>query len=97
MPSMSFYTDEIKLALTGGVLDLELDDQTLQRIVNSALRELQRYICSTKIVTLPYSRCINMSEYKPNAVVRVYRAVADNVGNTTESTYSGVDPVQVGL
>lgn len=97
MPSMSFYTDEIKLALTGGVLDLELDDQTLQRIVNSALRELQRYICSTKIVTLPYSRCINMTEYKPNAVVRVYRAVADNVQNTTESTYSGVDPVRVGL
>ena len=39
---MDAYVDEIKLALTGGVLDLEVDDSTLQKIVNSALREVQR-------------------------------------------------------
>lgn len=94
---MSGYIDEIKLALTGGVLDLELDDTQLQRIVNSALRETQRYICSTKIVTIPYKRCIDMNPYKPNAVVRVYRARADSTTSGSDITYETTDPVQVGL
>lgn len=93
---MQAYLDEIKLALTGGVLDLELDDSALQKIVNSALREMQRYICSTKIVTLPYKRCIDLTSYKPNAVVRVYRARADSTTASGE-TYESTDPVQVGL
>lgn len=94
---MSAYVDEIKLALTGGVLDLELDDAALQRVVNSAMRELQRYICSTKIVTLPYKRCIDMSPYKPNAIARVYRARADTTNGDGDISYETTDPVQVGL
>lgn len=94
---MSAYTDEIKLALTGGVLDLELDDAALQKIVNSALREIQRYICSTKIITLPYQRCIDLKPYNPNSVTNVYRARADASTSNSEYDYSGVDPVQVGL
>ena len=94
---MSAYTDEIKLALTGGVLELELDDAALQKIVNSALREIQRYICSTKIVTLPYQRCIDLKPYNPNSVTNVYRARADASTSNSEYDYSGVDPVQVGL
>lgn len=94
---MSAYTDEIKLALTGGVLDLELDDAVLQKIVNSALREIQRYICSTKIITLPYQRCIDLKPYNPNSVTNVYRARADASTSNSEYDYSGVDPVQVGL
>ena len=94
---MSAYTDEIKLALTGGVLDLELDDAALQKIVNSALREIQRYICSTKIITLPYQKCIDLKPYNPNAITNVYRARADASTSNSEYDYSGVDPVQVGL
>lgn len=94
---MSAYVDEIKLALTGGVLDLELDDTQLQKIVNSALREIQRYICSTQIVTLPYKRCIDMTPYKPNAVVRVYRARADSTNGNNDINYESTDPIQVGL
>lgn len=95
--TMQAYLDEIKMSLTGGVLDLEIDDATLQKVVNSALREMQRYICSTKIVTLPYQRCINMTPYKPNAVVRVYRARADSINASDNSYYETTDPVQVGL
>ena len=94
---MSAYTDEIKLALTGGVLDLELDDAALQKIVNSALREIQRYICSTKIITLRYQRCIDLKPYNANSVRNVYRARADASTSYSEYDYSGVDPVQVGL
>lgn len=68
------YRDEIKLKLTGGVLELELDDKALNAIIHSALRELQRYLCSTKLITIPYSKCIDMAKYKVNSVSRVYRA-----------------------
>ena len=68
------YRDEIRLKLTGGVLDLELDDKTIDQIINSALREIQRYITTTKLITIPFSRCIDLSKYdKINMVARVYR------------------------
>lgn len=94
---MQAYVDEIKLALTGGVLELELDDATLQKVVNSAMREMQRYICSTKIITLPYSKCIDLTDYKVNSVVRVYRANTSGSSTSSNESYETVDPVQVGL
>ena len=45
--------DEIKLEITGGVLNLELDDAILTRIVQKALRELERYFDETTIITVP--------------------------------------------
>ena len=42
------YINEIKLELTGNILALELDDSTLESVVKKALREVQRYIDSTK-------------------------------------------------
>jgi len=35
--------DEIKLELTGLVLEMEIEDATLKQVVNKALRELERY------------------------------------------------------
>ena len=34
--------EEIRLRLTGGVLQLELDDKSLDAVINAAFRELQR-------------------------------------------------------
>ena len=92
---MRAYVDEIKLSVTGGVLELEIGDETIMQIVNSALRELQRYICSTRIVTVPYEKCIDMSKQKVNAIARVYRAQAS--GTTSQQPESGIDPMQIGL
>lgn len=95
---MDAYVDEIKLALTGGVLDLEVDDSTLQKIVNSALREVQRYICSTKIITVPYSKCIDLTKYKVNAVTKVLRSTGTGIsGDTSDGSTVSTDPVQLGL
>ena len=95
---MRAYVDEIKLDVTGGLLELEIEDSTIERIVNSAMRELQRYICSTKIVTIPYSTCIDLSDYKVNAVARVYRANANGDSTTSaENANIYIDPMQVGL
>lgn len=67
------YRDEIKLRLTGSVLDIELSDDTLNKVIDASLREIQRYICSTKIITIPFSRCIDLTKYKVNSISRVYR------------------------
>ena len=81
---MQAYLDEIKLKLTGGVLQLEINDATLMQIVNSAMREIQRYIDLTCLETVPFSRCIDCGKlsHKVNSVVHIYRAE----GFTTESS-----------
>ena len=71
--NMQFYIDEIKLHLTGGVLELEIDDATLAKIVNAAFRELQRYIDTSVFETIPYQKCLDLNPRKINAVVHVYR------------------------
>ena len=68
------YREEIKLRLTGGVLELEIDDQTIDKILNSTLREVQRYISTVAIVTIPYSRCISLKGYKISSVTNVFRS-----------------------
>lgn len=91
--TLQAYIDEIKLDVTGGVLELEIPDETLQKIVQSAMREMQRYVCSTKIITVPYERAIDLKDKHVNAVARVYRAD----GTTSSSEGQTTDPVQVGL
>ena len=88
---MSAYREEIKLRLTGYVLDLELDDGTLDKIINSAFREVQRYIDTTRLATIPYKGCIDLSEVPVSSVSRVFRTVG-NVGGA-ETGSSMVDPV----
>jgi hypothetical protein len=89
------YRDEIKLKITGGLLDLEIPDSTIDAIINSALREMQRYIAITNIMTIPYSRCIDLSGKKINAVVRVFRAkgYASDVGEGASSLEAVADPM----
>lgn len=87
----SAYRDEIRFRLTGGVLDCELDDSALDKVISASLREIQRYIDLTKLVTVPFSSCINLNDYKVNSVVKVYRAE----GFIASSSTSGVvDPMQ---
>lgn len=86
------YIEEIKLELTGGVLDLEIPDATLANIVNRSLREVQRYIDIPKVVTVPFAYCIDLGPYtdkdgvehpgfKHSSIVKVYRVEGYN-GNT---------------
>ena len=95
------FRDEIRLKLTGDILESELDDDTLNKIIKSALRELQRYINHVRLITIPYKSCIDLSnpedtnnvEIDVNAVVMVYRT--EDLAGTTESGESSVDPMQV--
>ena len=90
--------EEIKLALTGGVLELELTDDVLARLVNSALREVQRYIDTTKLITIPYEACLDMTKYNVSSVSRVFRSngyvIADS-DISNEAAYT--DPMYLGM
>jgi len=93
------YRDNIKLQLTGDLLDLELDDSTIDKIINAALIELQRYICSTELATVTYSKCIDLNEMKDqfglpvkiSSVSRIYRT---NGYTASDEQSSGmIDPM----
>lgn len=85
------YVSEIKLELTGDVLELEISDETIGRLVNKALREIQRYIDETKLVTVPFAKCIDLTGFKSSSITQVYRAQA--VGDSGSGVSSGVDPM----
>lgn len=93
------FRDEIKLRLTGNILELEIDDVTLDRIIDAALREIQRYICSTELITIPFRRCIDLSDkeqtggkkLKVSSVSRIYRT--SSVGDTSTSSLNPTDPM----
>ncbi len=95
------FRDEIKLKLTGDILESELDDDTYDKIINSALRELQRYINHTKLITIPYKPCIDLSKKEDtnneqidvNSVVMVYRT--EDLAGTTTGSGTSTDPMQV--
>ena len=89
---MSAYVEEVKLKLTGEVVDLELEDSTLVKVINSAFREIQRYIATTKLITIPYSSCIDLTEYKVSSVTQVYRVKGylndgENQGDIVDPMY----------
>ena len=87
------YIDEIKTKLTGGVLDLELTDEQLQKLLNSAFREMQRYITETRIVTIPYEKsCINLKQFNVNSVAAVYRSEGYMMSDSIDGT-SQIDPM----
>ena len=89
---MQMVKDEVLLKLTGDVVSMELSDATLTKIINSALREVQRYIDTFKMVTVPYSSCIDVSTYKVSAITGVRRAEGYMAGSSA-TTGATMDPL----
>lgn len=89
---MATIKEEILLQLTGYVVSMELSDESLTRIVNSALREIQRYIDVYKMITIPFSKCIDMSPYKVSSVIGVRRSEGYMV-SASESNEAMMDPM----
>ena len=77
---------EIKLELTGYILDVEIDDTTIESVVKKSMRELERYWDETTLVTIPFSSCIDLAnseldlKEKVSTIVKVYRT--DAIGET---------------
>jgi hypothetical protein len=90
------YTEYIKLQLTGWVLESELDDATIQKIILASFQEVQRYIDETKMITVPFAQCIDLTDFKASAIVNVYRTEG-YMGDASSGGFtdgSAVDPMQ---
>lgn len=83
--------DEIVFRLTGGLLSCELEPAAIDKLINIALREIQRYYAATKLITVPYQACIDLSEYDVSSVSRVYRA--EGFVDSDKSNESTADPM----
>ena len=91
---MNLIRDEVKTRLTGGILDLEINDETLDKAINMSFREVQRYINTTAIMKMEYSPCLDLSQLKVSAVVDVYRTTSYLAGDPDTSN-STIDPMYV--
>ena len=98
--TMQDIINEIRLELTGYILEMEIDDKTLESIVNKALREIGRFWDETTMITVRYASCIDMSfkdadgkidesKEQVSSIVGVYRT--QNLGNAGEQN-SFMDP-----
>lgn len=86
--------DEIKLELTGGILELEIEDTSIELVIKKVLRELQRYWDETSFVTVPYEPCIDLKKYQLDScsIVKVYRT--SGLGSAHDVTNSvTMDPL----
>ena len=85
------YISDIKLELTGGVLELEISDEAIAKTIEKALKEVQRYIDTTKLITVPYVPCIDLTGFKSSSITHVYRTE----GYTGDRVSSGglIDPL----
>lgn len=82
------YIEAIKLELTGGILELEIPDEIIGKVVNKAFKEIQRYIDTTNLITIPYTPCIDLdgfSDYKCSSIVKVYRTEGYDGGVSSEA------------
>ena len=86
------YIDDIKLEITGGVIQLEITDDVIAKLVKKSLKEIQRYIDETKLVQVPFASCIDLTDFKHSSIVNVYRTDAIGDAGGKEGGISTVDP-----
>lgn len=88
---------EIKLELTGYILDMEITDETLVSVVKKALRELERFFDETTMITVPFASCIDLEgeffKEKVSSIVKVYRV--EGFGEADNGLSVANDPIQM--
>jgi hypothetical protein len=89
--------DELKLELTGHILEMEITDETLVSVVKKALRELERFFDESVLITCPFASCIDLNgeffKEKVSSIVKVYRT--EGVGDSNGGISVMNDPVQM--
>lgn len=83
--------DEILFKVTGGVLSCELTPSAIDKVIDMGIREIQRYYDITTLVTIPYSRCIDVSSLDVSSISRIYRSEGYMVPQGSHS--STMDPM----
>ena len=89
---MQAIKDEVLLKLTGNVVNFELPDSALTKIINSSLREVQRYINTVAMISVPFSKCIDLTKYKVNSVIGIRRTEGYLSDESSNESYM-LDPM----
>jgi len=88
--------DEIKLELTGHILEMEINDETLVSVVKKALRELERFFDESTMITVPFASCIDLDgeffKEKVSSIIKVYRT--EGLGDANGISVTN-DPIQM--
>lgn len=87
------YINNLKLELTGGVLNLEINDSIIASVLQKELREVQKFIDTTTLMTIPFSRCIDLSGSNVGTVTFIYRA--EGYYSTASDGSNVFDPLYV--
>ena len=87
------YIDYIKLMTTGDLLESDLPDESIGKYVDAALVQIQQYIDETKLITVPFAKCIDLTNFDHSAIVNVYRVQGFTGDTTVGITTSDVDPL----
>jgi hypothetical protein len=89
--------DEVKLELTGYILDMEITDETLVSVIKKALRELERFWDETTLIRVPFASCIDLDgdffKEKVSSIVKVYRT--EGFGDVEGGVSVMNDPIQL--
>ena len=97
MASSSFtkkdYIDYVKLQLTGNLIDLEIEDETISKYIDAALVEIRRYLDETVFITVPYAKCIDLAGFKYSSIVGVYRTEGYTGDTLVSNSTSSIDPM----
>lgn len=95
--TISDYIENIKLEVLGGTVHSEVSDEVLAKLVKKALGEIQRYIDTTKIITVPFAKCIDLTDFNCSSVTKVYRITSyiNSTEDLKEDLRNGdLDPFQ---
>lgn len=80
------YTLMILTSLGHPLVKVEIE-KYIPQLVNQAFLEIRRVITDTKLMTIPFSKHVDLSDKKVSAVVRVLRG--DNIGSIIDT----IDPM----
>ena len=90
--------EEIKLELTGHILDLEIDDETINKLISRSLRELQRFWDETSMISVPFAACIDYTGTPledSSSIVKVYRSNPLGVAGSSQDVSVASDPLYI--
>ena len=84
--------DEIKLEVFAcGILESELTDANIKSVVQKEIRELERFLDETTMITVPFASCIDTTNFEHVSIVNVFRA--SGYGGVEDASNGMVDPV----
>jgi len=90
------YVDKIKFQLTGGVIECEINDKGLEKIVLMAMEEMNRYYNVTDLIQVKASSCIDLMEYPEiESILSVHRIAGAGNGDNSIADPAYVSQLQM--